>query len=152
MALAVGICADLNRGEYFDAASRAGAELFLLPVAGSGFPELVTSDGDQTKQAQPHRELHEPIMRDWGRQHAIYVGYVNQAGRSGDNWFPGLSLAVDPRGELLGVHAPTEGMLVVEVSRDALQQARAALKRPAVLPGINNSAGEPVRIRRVGKR
>ena len=147
----VGICADLNRGEYFDAASRAGAEMFLLPVAGSGMGEVVGANGDQTKQADEHRKLHEPIMRDWGRQYAIYVGYANQAGHSGNDWFPGLSLAVDPRGELMAAHAPTEGMLVVEVSRDVLKQARAALKRSATAPEIKNSSGQPVRILRVGK-
>ena len=49
---AVGICADLQRGDYFRLAADAGAEFFLLCVAGSGMPELVGPDGDQTKQAE----------------------------------------------------------------------------------------------------
>jgi len=147
----VGICADLDRGEYFDAASRAGAELFLLPIAGSGYGELVGANGDQAKQAAKHRELHEPIMREWGRRHALYVGYANQAGLSGDNWFPGLSIAVDPLGEPAGVHAATEGLLVVEAHKDVLTRARAGLERPATPPKLTNSAGEQVKIRFVGK-
>ena len=55
---AVGICADLQRGDYFRLAADAGAEFFLLCVAGSGMPELVGPDGDQTKQAEHHRALH----------------------------------------------------------------------------------------------
>ena len=34
--VAVGICADLQRGDYFRLAADAGAEFFLLCVAGSG--------------------------------------------------------------------------------------------------------------------
>ena len=49
---AVGICADLQRGDYFRLAADAGAEFFLLCVAGSGMPDLVGPDGDQTKQAE----------------------------------------------------------------------------------------------------
>ena len=80
---AVGICADLQRGDYFRLAADAGAEFFLLCVAGSGMPELVGPDGDQTKQAEHHRALHAKLMRRWSAQSGLYVFYANQAGKSG---------------------------------------------------------------------
>jgi hypothetical protein len=73
---------------------------------------------------------------------------VFRAGRSGNNWFPGLALAVDPRGRLLDEHLPTEGMTVTEVSKELLANVRAS-EGPdsgAVPEAVKNSAGEPVRV------
>ena len=120
---AVGICADLQRGDYFRLAADAGAEFFLLCVAGSGMPELVGPDGDQTKQAEAHRALHTELMRRWSAQSGMYIFYANQAGKSGPSWFPGLVLVTDPHGQLVAEHLPTEGMVVAEVSRGALAAA-----------------------------
>ncbi len=120
---AVGICADLQRGDYFRLAADAGAEFFLLCVAGSGMPELVGPDGDQTKQAEHHRALHTKLMRRWSAQSGMYIFYANQAGKSGPAWFPGLVLVTDPHGQLVAEHLPTEGMVVAEVSRGVLAAA-----------------------------
>ena len=120
---AVGICADLQRGDYFRLAADAGAEFFLLCVAGSGESELVGPDGDQTKQAEHHRALHVKLMRQWSAQSGLYVFYANQAGKSGPSWFPGVVLVTDPHGQLVAEHLPTEGMLVTAVSRRALAAA-----------------------------
>ena len=120
---AVGICADLQRGDYFRLAADAGAEFFLLCVAGSGMPDLVGPDGDQTKQAEAHRALHVKLLRRWSAQSGLYIYYANQAGRSGPAWFPGLVLVTDPHGQLVAEHLPTEGMVVTEVSRGVLDAA-----------------------------
>jgi len=146
-AFTVGICADLDRGEYFATAAKAGAELFLLPVAGSGLAKLVGPDGNQARQAEAHRKLHEKIMRAWARRDAMFICYANQAGRSGNSWFPALAMAVDPEGELLGLHEATEGMLVVDASRDILRNARAAAVPPPEPIEIKNSAGHIIRVR-----
>jgi predicted amidohydrolase len=147
----VGICADLNRGEFVHAAARHGAELFLMPIAGSGGAEKVTPDGDQTEQAKYHRSLHLPIMQAHAKRSGIYLFYANQAGRSGNNWFPGLTLAVGPRGRLLDEHLPTEGMTVTEVSKELLANVRATEgpDSDAIPAEAKNSAGEPVRIHAV---
>jgi len=144
----VGICADLNRGEYVHAASLRGAELFLMPIAGSGGAEKVTPDGDQTDQAKYHRSLHLPKMQAHARRSGVYLFYANQAGRSGNNWFPGLALAVDPLGRLLDEHLPAEGMTVTEVSKEVLASVRGSGgPDPDAIPGtVENSAGEPVRV------
>ena len=77
---AVGICADLQRGDYFRLAADAGAEFFLLCVAGSGMPELVGPDGDQTKQAEHHRALHTTLMRQVvGAERPVHL--LRQPGR-----------------------------------------------------------------------
>ena len=135
---AVGICADLQRGDYFRLAAEAGAEFFLLCVAGSGMPELVGPEGDQTKQAEAHRALHVPLMRRWSAQGGLYIFYANQAGKSGPAWFPGLVLVTDPHGGLVAEHLPTEGMVVTEVSRHALAAAC------PTGPGGEDDGGEPV--------
>ena len=147
---AVGICADLQRGDYFRLAAEAGAEFFLLCVAGSGAPELVGPDGDQTKQAEHHRALHTKLMRRWSAQSGMYVFYANQAGKSGPAWFPGVVLVTDPHGQLVAEHLPTEGMVVTEVSRRAL--AAACPTGPGDDGDANgpvNSAGESVAVRAV---
>ena len=54
----IGICADMNRGEYFRAAADNGAELMLMPIAGSGYADLVGPRGGQSRQARKHRSLH----------------------------------------------------------------------------------------------
>ena len=120
---AVGICADLQRGDYFRLAGHAGAEFFLLCVAGSGMPDMVGPDGDQTKQAEAHQALHVKLMRQWSAQSGLYIFYANQAGKSGPSWFPGLVLVTDPHGQLVAEHLPTEGMVVAEVSRGVLAAA-----------------------------
>jgi predicted amidohydrolase len=137
----VGICADIDQPDYFVAAASRGAEFMLCPIGGSGFGELVAAGGDQTRQARKHRELHLKLLAAAARDARMYVFYANQAGRSGSNWFPGLALAVDPRGQLVGEHSPAEGMIVTEVSR------RAPAAGPRKLASVvRNSAGEPVEI------
>ena len=145
---AVGICADLQRGDYFRLAADAGAEFFLLCVAGSGAAELVGPDGDQTKQAEHHRALHTTLMRQWSAQSGLYIFYANQAGKSGPAWFPGLVLVTDPHGRLVAEHLPTEGMVVTEVSRRALAAAcpTGADEEEGTAGGPVNSAGEAVAV------
>jgi len=144
--LSVGICADLNHSDYFHTAAAHGAELFLSPVGGSGAANLVSEDGDQTKQALYHKSLHEKLMRKHAIDTGMYVFYANQAGRSGNNWFPGLSLAVDPSGRLVGEHLPTEGMTVTEVSKTAI--AAKSKKRAAITAKkCRNSSGQDITVR-----
>ena len=148
---AVGICADLQRGDYFRLAADAGAEFFLLCVAGSGKPELVGPGGDQTKQAEHHRALHVKLMRRWSAQSGLYIFYANQAGMSGTAWFPGLALVTDPHGQLVAERLPTEGMPVTEVSRRVLAAARPTGpdEEADAAEGPVNSAGEAVGVRAV---
>ena len=147
---AVGICADLQRGDYFRLTADVGAEFFLLCVAGSGMPDLVGPDGDQTKQAEAHRALHVKLMRRWSAQSGLYIFYANQAGKSGKSWFPGLVLVTDPHGQLVAEHLPTEGMVVTEVSRGALASAcPTGPGEDGTAEGPVNSAGQAVGVRAV---
>ena len=150
--LSVGICADLNRGEYFQAAAEHGAELYLLPVGGSGLANLVGPDGDQTQQAQSHKSLHLKLMQAHATNTGMYVFYANQAGHSGNAWFPGLSLAVDPDGRLVDEHLATEGMTVTVVSKKVLAGARKSPGNDSSLPSgrhieCRNSAGQVINVR-----
>ncbi len=143
--LSVGICADLNHADYFHTAAALGAELFLLPVGGSGAANLVTDDGDQTKQAQYHKSLHEKLMRKHAIDTGMYVFYANQSGHSGTGWFPGLSLVVDPSGRLIDEHLPTEGMTVTAVSKSAIATRHEARARVHART-CRNSAGQEIEV------
>jgi predicted amidohydrolase len=135
----IAICADIDKPDYFVAAAARGAEFMLCPIGGSGYGELVGPDGDQRRQAEKHRELHIKSLERASREARLYAFYANQAGRSGDNWFPGLILAFSPRGELLADLLPKEGMVITEVSRQARTAGGAA-------PTIRNSASEPIEV------
>ncbi|MBP90472.1 MAG: hypothetical protein CMJ64_27825 [Planctomycetaceae bacterium] len=143
--VSVGICADLNHSDYFHTAAAHGAELFLLPVGGSGNAELI-KNGDQTKQAEYHKSLHEKLMRKHAFETGMYVFYANQCGHSGNAWFPGLSLVVDPQGELVDEHLPTEGMTVTKVSKQAIA-ARIKQRSEITAKTCLNSSGKAVEVR-----
>ncbi|MEO1996642.1 MAG: nitrilase-related carbon-nitrogen hydrolase, partial [Planctomycetaceae bacterium] len=142
----VGICADINHEAYFNTAASQGAELMLCPIGGSGRDWLADKEtGDQTKQAEFHRNLHMKFLPARASGSRMYVFYANQAGRSGDSWYPGLALALDPLGKLVGEHRPTEGMIVTDISKKLLAEARA---KPAKANGSSpkNSAGQLVAV------
>ena len=142
--VSVGICADLNHSDYFHTAAAHGAELFLLPVGGSGNDNLVIN-GDQTKQAVYHKSLHEKLMRKHALETGMYVFYANQCGHSGNAWFPGLSLVVDPHGELVDEHLPTEGMTVTKVSKKAIS-ARIKQRSEIRAKTCLNSSGKKIEV------
>ncbi len=141
----VGICADLNHSDYFHTAAAHGAELFLLPVGGSGNDELI-QNGDQTKQAEYHKSLHEKLMRKHAFETGMYIFYANQCGHSGNAWFPGLSLVVDPQGTLVDEHLPTEGMTVTKASKKAIAER---IKQRSAITTKNclNSSGKEIEVR-----
>lgn len=121
----VGVCYDVRFPEIFRAAALKGAELFFLPVGGSGHGELVGDDGDQTEQAQAHVEEVMYLLPARAVDNGLYVFFANQAGLSGRSWFPGYCLAVDPSGRLVGEHTTGgEGMVVVEVSKRVVKEAK----------------------------
>lgn len=147
----VGICADIDRPEYFHAAFRNGADFMLLPIGGSGGGELVGADHDQTRQANFHKNLHMKFLPDRARETGMYLFYANQAGHSGTDWFPGLALAVDPTGKLVDEHLPTEGMTVTTVSRKMIVTARrnrseATVVQTAREKPLLNSSQQSVRV------
>lgn len=134
----VGICFDARFPEIFRAAAYQGAEFFLLAVGASGRNDLVAANGDQTEQAKAHKDLNMKYLSSRAVDNGMYVINANQAGKSGNAWFPGLAQAIDPSGNLIAEHMPNEGMIVVEISREAISEARSSLSctlstsRPAV--------------------
>ncbi len=122
----VGICYDLRFPEIFRVAAQKDANFFLIPVGASGAAEKITSDGDQGEQARFHKELAMQLLPARAVDNALYIFYANQSGHSGNAWFPGLSLAIDPNGQLIDEHLPDEGMIVTEVNREVLSKARSS--------------------------
>lgn len=114
----IGICYDIRVPEMFRSSAQHGAQFFLLPVGGSGYGACGLKECREVKRATmltlPSRAI----------DNALYIFYANAAGKSGSRFFPGVALAVDPNGNLLGEHL-TEGMLVSEMSRNSWKAYRA---------------------------
>ena len=114
-------------------------------MGGSGNAELI-ENGDQTKQAEYHKSLHEKLMRKHAFETGMYVFYANQCGHSGNAWFPGLSLVVDPQGALVDEHLPTEGMTVTKASKQAIA-ARIKQRSAITATPCLNSSGKEIEVR-----
>jgi predicted amidohydrolase len=123
-----GICYDLRFAEIYRTAGLNGADFFLLAVAGSGLENLVKADNDQTEQALMHKELSLGRLKTNAEDNGMYIFYANQAGKSGNAWFPGLCMAFDPEGKLIDEHMPDEGMIVTKVCRETIEKARAGMQ------------------------
>lgn len=117
----VGICYDVCVPEIFRAAATEGADFFLLAVGGSYAPHEFERAAEMSEE---YRQLTMRILPSRAVDNGIYVFFANQSGVSGNAWFPGLSLAIDPAGNLIGEKLQDEGMILVDVSRQALSAAR----------------------------
>jgi predicted amidohydrolase len=138
----VGICYDVRFPEIFRTAALHGAELFFLPVGGSGHTDRIHEDGDQSGQVQAHVDQVMRLLPARAIDNGLYVFFANQAGRSGRAVFPGYCLAVDPMGELVGEHSTGgEGMIVVEVTKQVVEEAKGSAQCTvgAVRPDVYGS-------------
>ena len=119
----VGICYDLHVPEIFRAAASREVDFFLLAVGSSYAPHENRRAAEISEQ---HKQLFMKVLPARAMDNGIYVFYTNQSGMSGNAWFPGLCLAIDPAGNVAGEQLLDEGMVVVDVSRQALSAARSA--------------------------
>ena len=118
----VGICYDVRVPEIFRTAARHEVDFFLLAVGGSYAPHEIERAEEMSEE---HRQLTMKILPARAADNGMYVFFANQSGVSGNAWFPGLSLAIDPTGNVIGELLKDEGMVLADVSRRALSAARA---------------------------
>src|SRR5262245_61444383 len=97
----------------FRAAARAGAEFFLLAVGCSG-------DGTSATAAKWMPE-YSKLMYNAGLSNGLPIFYADQAGPDRMS----MAFSMDHLGNVIDSCAGREGMIVTEISRDAIQQVRA---------------------------
>jgi N-carbamoylputrescine amidase len=119
----VGICYDLRVAEIFRAAASSEVDFFMLAVGSSYPPHEI---GRAAELSEEHKQLSMKILPARAVDNGIYVFFANQAGVSGNAWFPGLTLAIDPAGNVIGEQLLDEGMVLADVSRRSLSAARSA--------------------------
>ena len=115
------ICFDIRFPELFRASAQHGAQFMLLSVGGSGFPAA------GLKECRAVRRTTMELLPSRAIDNALYIFHTNAAGKSGSHFFPGVALALDPNGKLIGEHL-RQGMLVSEMSRDDWSASRSSNK------------------------
>ncbi len=118
----VGICYDVRVPEIFRTAACHDVDFFLLAVGSSYHPHEFERAAEMSEE---HRQLTMKVLPARATDNGMYVFFANQSGVSGNAWFPGLSLAIDPTGNVIGELLKDEGMVLADVSRRALSAARA---------------------------
>ncbi|GIS60592.1 MAG: hypothetical protein CM1200mP2_28170 [Planctomycetaceae bacterium] len=123
----------------------------LCPIGGSGRDSLVNKKtGDQTRQAEFHRNLHMKFLPARAADHGLYVFYANQAGRSGDYGIRAWLGAGSER-ETRGRTPPDRGHDCHRCLQETFAEVRIqAWLNQRVQP--KNSAGQAVAVKIVGAR
>ena len=102
------VCYDLRFPETFRAAVRQGAEMF---VTIANWPS--------------YREHHwTTLLAARAIENLAYVVGVNRSGRDPKHPYPGRSLVVDPKGQVLADAGAAEGLIVAEVDAAAVRSWR----------------------------
>jgi N-carbamoylputrescine amidase len=129
----VGICADLNYPEVFRAAARAGAEFFLLAVgcSGNGTPEGAVAG----------RNEYSGLMRVSAVANGLCIAYADQVGPDRLS----LAFSMNWLGDVVDCCCAREGIVMVDVSREAILKAR-AVGDPTNLRSIRPKVYGKVRI------
>lgn len=133
--VALGICFDIEFPEFARAAALAGAELLCIPTAvplRTGGP---AGDGGQTG-ADPFdtRLIPAMVVPTRALESQLFIAYANHAGPH----FAGLSTVADPYGRRLAAAGDDAALIVADVARSTLIQAR--LDTDYLSPFIHSAA------------
>jgi predicted amidohydrolase len=105
--LGVGVCYDMAFPETARCLAIGGAELLLAPYATS------------------RRNLFQELLRTRAFENGCYLAAANKVGREGDWTFGGGSAIIGPTGTILaGADQETEALLVADLDREQVRQAR----------------------------
>lgn len=133
--VALGICFDIEFPEFARAAALAGAELLCIPTAvplRAGGPAEVPGQGG----AHPFdtRLIPAMVVPTRALESQLFIAYANHAGPH----FAGLSTIADPYGRRLAAAGDDAALIVADVARSTLIQAR--LDTDYLSPFIHSAA------------
>jgi predicted amidohydrolase len=113
--VALGICFDIEFPEFARAAALAGADLLCIPTA------VPLREGGQT-DAHPFdtRLIPAMVVPTRALESQLFIAYANHAGPD----FAGLSTIADPYGRRLAAAGDDAALIVADVARSTLVQAR----------------------------
>lgn len=122
-AVALGICFDVEFPEFVRDVALRGAELLLVPTA---VPLRQPVDG----AAHPldTRIISELVVPTRAFESQLYIAYANQSGPV----FSGHSTIADPYGRRLATAGDGEQLIIAELSKDVIADARAAVDYLAI--------------------
>lgn len=110
----IAVCADIDDGEIFATAARAGARIVFEAAAPGLYGEQATRDW-RTGHEWWRGKCHDKLGR-YARDNRIYIAVATQAGRTSDEDFPGGGYVFGPDGACL--HATPdwgEGVLYAKI-------------------------------------
>ena len=119
--VALGICFDIEFPEFARAAALAGAELLCIPTA---VPLRTGGPAEAAGQGGAHlfdtRLIPAMVVPTRALESQLFIAYANHAGPH----FAGLSTVADPYGRRLAAAGDDAALIVADVARSTLIQAR----------------------------
>ncbi|HEX9692706.1 MAG TPA: NAD+ synthase [Gemmatimonadales bacterium] len=127
--VAMAVCEDAWHSIVPTIAALQGAQLVVVPSAAPGRgaePDPDRGADDRARPASVRRW--ERLVRRIAEEHGVYVVLAQLVGFEGGKGFPGSSVIVDPRGEIM-VRGPLfeSGLVQASLSFDEITRARAQL-------------------------
>ncbi len=155
------ICYDNNLPENVRATTLLGAEVVFMPhvtgctpspMPGRGPVDPVLWENRHRDPARLRGEFHGPKGRGWlmrwlparAWENGVHIVFTNAIGRDGDTIKPGLSMILDPHGEVLAeCHELGDDVVVGLLTNEALEQASGRRYLRARRPELYGKLVEP---------
>ncbi len=155
------ICYDNNLPENVRATTLLGAEVIVMPhvtgctssaMPGRGMVDRALWENRQRDPSRLRKEFRGPKGREWlmrwlparAWENGVYAVFTNPIGVDGDTIKPGLSMILDPHGEVLTeCHALDEDVVVGLLTSETLERASGRRYLRARRPELYEKLVEP---------